>query len=325
MSFINYDEISYQEIVAFRSVAQSLNMSLAAKELNISQPAVSKRIASLERRSGLILFVRNGNQLRLTPAGRAFYKEIIVSMQHMQNAFHNAEQIQKRPIRTIHLIHDGFFDLPLLYELMQGYNSIYPNVQFQTHFELANDCSPLFSQAADLIIAPDIVFESVETLVHHIPICHFKFSILIADTHPLYQKETVNMYDLTEVPLVVARDQESSPYIRAIKKLFIPYGFEPRIEHIVPYDLLCFEMLSLHCVGIASPAIWSKKDRRTRDFFSDHIRVVPIENAFYPVSLIWRNQDQDELIDRFVSVFKERCALPENKKIIEQSYCCPAN
>ena len=49
MKAINYDELSYAEIVTFLKVAQTRNMTMAAKEMNISQPAVSKRIANFKK------------------------------------------------------------------------------------------------------------------------------------------------------------------------------------------------------------------------------------------------------------------------------------
>ena len=53
----------------FITCAKKLNYSLCAKELGISQPAVSKHIKELEKECGVQLFAKVGNKLKLTYEG----------------------------------------------------------------------------------------------------------------------------------------------------------------------------------------------------------------------------------------------------------------
>lgn len=55
----------------FMEAAKCLNFTRAAEKLYISQPALSKNIASLEDQCGMKLFYRDSrrNQVKLTPAG----------------------------------------------------------------------------------------------------------------------------------------------------------------------------------------------------------------------------------------------------------------
>lgn len=55
----------------FLTAAETLNFTEAARLLNMSQPAVSQHIQSLEQHFNTPLFVRSGRQLSLTDAGRA--------------------------------------------------------------------------------------------------------------------------------------------------------------------------------------------------------------------------------------------------------------
>lgn len=52
------------------------NISLAAKELYISQPAISKAISKLETNLGCILFTRNSRGVKLTSQGELLYKQL---------------------------------------------------------------------------------------------------------------------------------------------------------------------------------------------------------------------------------------------------------
>ncbi len=57
-------------VQTFLTVCRTLNYTQAARELNITQPAVSQHIAALERHYGTALFVMEGKRPRLTEAGR---------------------------------------------------------------------------------------------------------------------------------------------------------------------------------------------------------------------------------------------------------------
>lgn len=56
-------------------LSRILNVSQAAEQLHITQPALSKQILALEKELGVVLFDRSVNPLRLTQAGEFFVKE----------------------------------------------------------------------------------------------------------------------------------------------------------------------------------------------------------------------------------------------------------
>lgn len=56
----------------FLAVAQTGSFSRAARQFNITQPAVSQNIAELEKNFGIKLFVRGNGAVELTPEGRVF-------------------------------------------------------------------------------------------------------------------------------------------------------------------------------------------------------------------------------------------------------------
>jgi len=58
------------KLQVFRTVADTLNFSKAAEELNLSQPAVTSQVRSLEESLGIALFDRIGRNATLTPAGK---------------------------------------------------------------------------------------------------------------------------------------------------------------------------------------------------------------------------------------------------------------
>jgi DNA-binding transcriptional LysR family regulator len=66
--------IKLSDLRLFHAVAQHGSMAKAAAHLNLSQPAVSKAIAALERTLAVRLLDRNAHGVDLTPYGHAFLK-----------------------------------------------------------------------------------------------------------------------------------------------------------------------------------------------------------------------------------------------------------
>ncbi|MCI9378277.1 MAG: LysR family transcriptional regulator [Eubacterium sp.] len=80
----------------FYAVARLGNISKAAKELYISQPAISKSIQKLEDGLGCTLFVRSSRGVMLTEEGELFYS-------YVKSAFETLSQGEKKLHRSIEL------------------------------------------------------------------------------------------------------------------------------------------------------------------------------------------------------------------------------
>lgn len=84
----------------FYEVAKAGNISKAAKELYISQPAISKAISKLEDSLNVILFTRSSRGVHMTPEGELLF-------QHAQAAFQALEMGEQelKRIREFHIGH----------------------------------------------------------------------------------------------------------------------------------------------------------------------------------------------------------------------------
>jgi len=77
-------------MASFAVLAELLHFGRAAARLHVSQPAISKRIKSLEEKIGGALLVRNRRGVTLTPAGVMFYKDSRRIMRDMDIAYEAA-------------------------------------------------------------------------------------------------------------------------------------------------------------------------------------------------------------------------------------------
>ena len=88
--------ISFEYYRIFYVVAKYGNITKAADELMISQPAISKCIKLLEDQLGGQLFIRTKRGVVLTEEGKEFYKYIKHAIEYINNAENKfTEMIQK--------------------------------------------------------------------------------------------------------------------------------------------------------------------------------------------------------------------------------------
>ena len=88
-----------RQLKYFAAVADTLNFSRAAETLFISQSALSKQIADLERELGMVLLQRDKRSVRLTPAGKVLLNEakvILMRMDTIPILLKNTKDVEKK-------------------------------------------------------------------------------------------------------------------------------------------------------------------------------------------------------------------------------------
>ena len=65
--------LEVRDLVLVQAVVEQGSLSAAAKQLGLSQPALSRQLADAERRLGTVLFVRQGRRLHLAPSGHRLF------------------------------------------------------------------------------------------------------------------------------------------------------------------------------------------------------------------------------------------------------------
>ena len=68
--------MTLNQLQYFQTIARTENYHLAAEELYISQPSLSRAIAALEKELGILLFEKNGRGISLTKSGGLFLEYV---------------------------------------------------------------------------------------------------------------------------------------------------------------------------------------------------------------------------------------------------------
>ena len=77
-------------LMAFDAAARTGNFTGAARELNLTQGAISRQIGALEEQLEVALFERSGKTVRLTETGKIYAGQIHSALQLIRNASVNA-------------------------------------------------------------------------------------------------------------------------------------------------------------------------------------------------------------------------------------------
>ncbi len=83
----------------FRDAARLENFSKVAEKYYVPQSSISHTIARLEEELGTKLFTRNGRQVRLNEAGKAFLEEIDASLSKLEKGVQRVNNLHHSSIR----------------------------------------------------------------------------------------------------------------------------------------------------------------------------------------------------------------------------------
>ena len=205
-----------QQLDVFVKVVELKNFSLAAKELHMTQPAVSQHIQMLERDMGAKLLERNNKFIRLTHTGDIVYyhaKEILGLYSRMKDLVEDAMHEARGKLLIGASYTFGEYILPhVIARLRDAYPSIQPSITIANTQEIVHLVK---SYQLDVgIIEGDLH----EPKLHTEPFAKDEMLLFISPKHPLSQKRNVSMRDLQDETWIVR--EIGSGTREAAEKLF---------------------------------------------------------------------------------------------------------
>jgi DNA-binding transcriptional LysR family regulator len=117
----------------FVVVAEELNITRAAKLLQMAQPPLSQQIHQLEAELGVTLFHRSKRRIALTDAGQVFLEEARRTLVQAEHARRMAQRAQRSEIGRLVMgfVSEATYDL--LPALLQAYRARFPQVEVVLH------------------------------------------------------------------------------------------------------------------------------------------------------------------------------------------------
>ncbi|MGX5700060.1 LysR family transcriptional regulator [Acinetobacter kookii] len=191
---------------AFIKVMETGSISMAADLLFITQPAVTKRIHSLEEYFGVKLFESAGRGVQATHAAHSLLPKVKNWLNELGDIHHTLsheqEQVQgKLKIGTSH--HIGLHHLP---QHLRNYVQKFPDVTLDVHFV---DSEQAHEQvlAGDLELAFLTLPPQGDERLSYVTIWNDPLVFVAAPFHPLAQKKHLSLEDLVKYPSLLPASQ----------------------------------------------------------------------------------------------------------------------
>ncbi|WP_417812631.1 LysR family transcriptional regulator [Thalassospira alkalitolerans] len=115
----------------FVLLARKGNLSAAALELNLSPPAVSKRLAKLEDRLGVRLMNRTTRRISLTSEGEAYFQSAVQIMRDIEELEQRISDARETPSGLLRINATFGFGREYVAPVISEFAHLYPEVEAQ--------------------------------------------------------------------------------------------------------------------------------------------------------------------------------------------------
>jgi DNA-binding transcriptional LysR family regulator len=205
---IRMDKDQLPHLETFARAAELSSFTAAARELGMTQAAVSQRIQMLEQALGVPLFARQSGHVLLTDAGRRLYDYAMRILELHREAL---KEIGGRPAPLAGELELAASSVPgehLLPDLLAVFRERYPHVQVRVSVSDTREVSHLVEQGqAHLGLvggkpdSPHLEFRSfaTDTLV-----------LVVSAKHPWAKRKRVTPAQLAEQPLILREPGSAS-------------------------------------------------------------------------------------------------------------------
>lgn len=254
------------QLIQFQAVAELEHMTRAAERLSLAQPALSRTIQNLERELGAPLFDRSGRRMQLNENGRIllrYARQILASIQDAKNEISARTTQTETRIRLC--VHSATALLP---RLLADFRAIRPDIHFDIVQRIFQDIEqPDYDLLIDSIGGGEVLPSSSCVLMQE------EVVLALPSSHPLAQKTTLSLQEITDLPFVFLR--RDRPWARIMLKACAEVNFTPDIvaECDNPITLCEFVRCGLGAYFLPS--------RTGLPLISDGITLVPLTDFAY--------------------------------------------
>ena len=282
----------------FRAATETLNFTVAAQKIHMSQPAFSRNIAALEEEVGFKLFWRSKqNGSRLTPAGAALYNGLFDIEQQYNDLLDKAKQISRgEEGRLVIGILGGVCLDSKSFQHITMFRERFPQVEVELKSctlkgleedLLKGSCDISFIMANVLRHREEILFEKVYNV---------ESFFMVPKASGFTPDAAYSLSDLKDEIFILS---EEFPEINEnMIKLCRSCGFEPKIKMAPDYETkMLWADMGMGVTG-------NTRDHYTRNSRNaDFIRVSELSDMDF--SLAWSKENYNPAIALFYSLIEE--------------------
>lgn len=224
--------ITLQQIEIFLCVARCGGFIKASEDLHMTQSAVSKSIAKLEKELGITLFWRNTRRTVLTEAGKQLYRDWNRQLEEINSSYRKVRSFQNTEYATLRM---GLLNTACperyFWELEDQFLNQNPAIHIVLAIEYMTELEEKLSgKKYDAVMVPDFERFNLERLgMRWKWAARSTAQALMSSTHPLAQNKELKTEDLLYESFVAMGNGVNDTYQQDLTERFSPWHVKPNI------------------------------------------------------------------------------------------------
>ncbi|MGA7492767.1 MAG: LysR family transcriptional regulator [Syntrophobacteraceae bacterium] len=208
--------LNFNQLRAFYHAAKSQNFTQAARELFITQPAVTAQIKSLERTCNLALFKKKGRKLYLTYEGRILYEHVCKIFEYEKTIENAMNGMLKLSVGMLRVGTTKTYARFLMPSLLSHFLKVYPNIKIALNEGSSQDMIlDLLEFKNDVAVTSKVISKEE---VSFTPFRREELILILSPSHPLAAYRSISFEQLAREPILMK--ESGSGTRQAVNELF---------------------------------------------------------------------------------------------------------
>lgn len=217
--------INLNQLRAFYQGAKYLNLSTAAKQLNVTQPAVTAQVKAFEEHCELKLFKKKAGRLYLTEEGKAIYKyaeKVFEQEREIEVAVEEMKKLKRGSLRLGTARTYARYFMPFL---ISRFRRTYPKIKIHLDEGSSHD---MIQSVVDFKNELAIIAKGTENRkVHFVPFSQEELVLILPPKHRLARKRSIPFQELADESVIMK--EKGSGTRKLVNELFSKNDRKPNV------------------------------------------------------------------------------------------------
>ncbi|MDE1241742.1 LysR family transcriptional regulator [Vibrio aestuarianus] len=218
--------MNLSQIEAFCSVAETGSVSEAARQLECNRTKLSMAIKALEKELDTALFVRTGNNLTLSEAGKAIYKDCESVLVTIARIKHTCTQVSRGFNAEMWIARDDSLPDALWQDFAHQLNNRFPATSFNLVLASSGDLANLIAtHQVDFAFGVD--YERInDPRITYRPLGKIRMMSVCKSDHPLTKIKRVTDEELRKAmqAVMVYLNEKDNPELQPFSRRYIGFS-----------------------------------------------------------------------------------------------------
>jgi len=186
----------------FIVLAEEKHFGHAAKRLGIEQPPLSQSIQRLEKSVGVQLFDRTNRSVELTGAGKAFLREVLQALSHIEAGVLTAQHVMDGMVGQLKVACNTPAGYDLVPRILRTFRGKKPNVELSLiEMDTSEQVDAIMDGRVDIGFLRCRTFENDH--IHTECLMQERIVAVLPRDHHLAKSKTLCLHDLRNEPFVM--------------------------------------------------------------------------------------------------------------------------